>query len=72
MKIDAVKTIEKIKNILHNSGDLKSRVVQFFDTKVSICYFAEITDNMLLNDSLIDPILEYDGEFNDTLKHFKN
>ena len=49
MKVDAVKTLEEIKKILHESGDLKSRTVQFFGTQVAICYIAPIVDNILLN-----------------------
>ena len=59
MKVDAVNSLEEIKNLLHDSSDLKSRSVQFFDTNLTICYIAEITDNILLNDTLIDPILTY-------------
>lgn len=59
MKINAVKTLEEIKKILHDSGDLKSRTVQFFDTFVSVCYLAPISDNMLLNQTILTPILEY-------------
>lgn len=59
MKVDAVNSLEQIKNLLHDSSDLKSRSVQFFDTNLTICYIAEITDNILLNDTLIDPILTY-------------
>ena len=59
MKVDAVDSLNKIKKLLHDSSDLKSRSVQFFDTNLTICYIAEITDNILLNDTLIDPILTY-------------
>ncbi len=59
MKIDAVKTLNIIKHKLHESGDLKSRTVQFFGTNVSICYLAPISDLMLLNQTIMNPILEY-------------
>ena len=59
MKIDAVKTLDEIKNKLHESSDLKSRSVQFFDTNIVICYIAPISDNLLLNQSIMNPILEY-------------
>ena len=59
MKIDAVKTLNEIKQKLHESGDLKSRTVQFFGTNVSICYLAPISDNLLLNQTIMNPILEY-------------
>ena len=59
MKIDAVKTLNEIKQKLHDSGDLKSRTVQFFGTNVSICYLAPISDLMLLNQTIMTPILEY-------------
>lgn len=59
MKIDAVKTLEEIKQKLHDSGDLKSRTVQFFGTNIAICYIAPISDNLLLNQTIMNPILEY-------------
>lgn len=59
MKIDAVKTLETIKEKLHDSGDLKSRTVQFFGTNIAICYIAPISDNILLNQTILNPILEY-------------
>lgn len=59
MKIDAVKTLEEIQSKLHDSGDLKSRTVQFFGTNIAICYIAPISDNLLLNQSIMNPILEY-------------
>ena len=59
MKIDAVKTLNIIKQKLHDSGDLKSRTVQFFGTNISICYIAPISDNILLNQTIMNPILEY-------------
>lgn len=64
--------MEEIKKKLHNSSDLKSRTVQFFATKITICYIADITDNLLMNESVIDPILVFDGkEKNDILKQIK-
>ena len=59
MKVDAVNDFEKIKEILHDSSDLKSRTVQFFGRSAIICYIVEIIDNVLLNDTLIEPLLEY-------------
>ena len=59
MKIDAVRTLNEIKQKLHESGDLKSRTVQFFGTNVSICYLAPISDLLLLNQTIMNPILEY-------------
>lgn len=59
MKVDAVKTLNEIKTKLHESSDLKTRTMQFFGTQVSICYFAPITDNLLLNNSLLSPMLAY-------------
>ena len=67
MKVDAVKTLEKIKQLLHDSSDLKSRSVQFFDTNLTICYIAEITDNILLNDTLINPILTFNFKQEDNI-----
>ena len=59
MKIDAVETLNEIKQKLHECGDLKSRTVQFFGTNVAICYIAPISDNLLLNQTIMNPILEY-------------
>lgn len=73
MKINAVNTLEEIKQILHESSDVKSRTVQFFDTNLTICYIAEITDNILLNDTLINPILTYPfKQEDDILSTLKN
>ena len=65
MIVDAVKIYEEIKKSLHNSSDLVSRTVQFFDRKVTICYIVDIIDNILLNDTLIEPLLEYKPEENE-------
>ena len=65
MIVDAVKTFNEIKKSLHNSSDLVSRTVQFFDRKVTICYIVDIIDNILLNDTLIEPLLEYEPEENE-------
>lgn len=62
MKIDAVKTFEYIKKKLHDSGDLKSRTVQFFGTQICLCYIAPITDNELLNRTLIYPLINFSAE----------
>lgn len=59
MKIDAVKTLDEIQNKLHDSGDLKSRTVQFFGTNIAFCYIAPISDNLLFNQTIMNPILEY-------------
>ena len=67
MKIDAVKTMNEIKKTLHDSSDFKSRTVQFFDTEILICYIADLTDDKLLNEFLINPICEYDGEKSNNL-----
>ena len=67
MKVDAVKTFNKIKKQLHESSDLKSRTVQFFGKNVTICYLAPIIDNQLLNDSLIYPMLHVKTTKNDNL-----
>ena len=59
MKIEIEKVIEEIKTTLHNSSDIKIRKVMFFNNAVAIVYIAEITDNVLLNETLIDPMLSY-------------
>lgn len=51
-----------IEEKLHFSSDLKSREVSFFGVKLKICYIADITDNLLLNNTLIFPLLNYKGE----------
>ncbi|MCQ2564387.1 MAG: spore germination protein [Clostridia bacterium] len=56
MKIDAAKTLQQIKTKLHNSSDLKSRTMQFFGISLSVCYIADITDNQLLNDTVMNPL----------------
>ena len=70
MKVDAVKTFKEITEKLHNSSDLKSRTVQFFGTPITICYFAEITDNELLNDSIINPLLSCEKEMSGNIVEF--
>jgi len=65
MIVDAFETFNEIKKSLHNSSDLASRTVQFFDRKVTICYIVDIIDNILLNDTLIEPLLEYEPEENE-------
>ncbi len=70
MIVDAVKTNEEIKKRLHDSGDYKSREVQFFGTKITICYIAPITDNQLLNDSLIFPITNVSKEPDEDIVNF--
>jgi len=60
MKIEAEKIVNEIKEILHNSSDIKTRSVVFFNRAVEIVYIADITDNMLLNETLIDPMLSYE------------
>ncbi|MFQ6752228.1 MAG: spore germination protein [Clostridia bacterium] len=61
MIVDAEKTLEEIKKLLHDSSDLKSRNVQFFATPITICYLAPIIDNDLLNESIIDTILNFES-----------
>ena len=76
MKVNAVETFKIIQEKLHNSKDLKSRVVQFFGTELKICYIAEITDNELLTNGLIYPICSYVSQKNkdvySTLKNMLN
>ena len=65
MKVDAVSTLNYAQQLLHQSSDLKSRTVQFFGTQVSVLYLAELTDNMLLNDTLMFPMVEYEKQVSD-------
>ncbi len=73
MKVNAVETEKLIKEKLHESSDFKSRNVQFFGVDITICYIADITDNMLLNESLINPITEaVEMQNNDVLTELKD
>lgn len=56
MIVDAVKTFEKIKQKLHESGDLLNRSVQFFGTQIMLVYVADLVDDQLINDSILQPI----------------
>ena len=67
MKIDAVRISEQIKEKLHNSSDFKTRNVQFFGISIVICYIADMTDNDLFNESLLNPLLNYDGQIDDNI-----
>lgn len=67
MKIETEKTLNQIKTILHESGDLKTRTFDFFGTEISICYIAEITDNALLNDMVLNPMLNYTSQISDNV-----
>lgn len=69
MKVNAEQVLNEIKQKLHESGDLKSRTVQFFGTKILICYIAELVDNNLLNDMVIYPICSYKGEPENDIKN---
>ncbi len=62
MKVDAVSTLDEIKKLLHDSSDLKSRTVQFFGTDITICYIAPLVDNMLMDETIIDPILNFEAK----------
>lgn len=68
MKVNAEKHLYEIKKKLHNSGDLKSRNVQFFGTKITICYIAELVDNALLNDTIVYPICSFVGQESSNVK----
>ncbi len=59
MEVQVDKIKKQIEKKLHKSSDLKSRTVQFFGTDICIMYIADITDNLLLNESLIYPITSY-------------
>lgn len=58
----ASKILNKVKEILHFSTDFKVREVQFFDTQLFIAYIAPLTDNNLLNESVIKPLVEFDEQ----------
>ena len=53
----ASKILNKVKEMLHFSTDFKVREVQFFDTQLFIAYIAPLTDNNLLNESVIKPLV---------------
>ena len=56
----ASKILNQVKEILHFSTDFKVREVQFFDTQLFITYIAPLTDNNILNESVIKPLVEFD------------
>ncbi len=58
----ASKILNKVKQNLHFSTDFKVREVQFFDTQLFIVYIAPLTDNNLLNESVIKPLIEFDEQ----------
>ena len=60
--IKAKAEIEKIKSKMHNSGDIKTRSLKFFNNDVEIIYIADITDSQLLNESIINPIVDYNNK----------
>ena len=62
MKINITNCVETIKKKLHYGSDLKERKVQFFNRRVSLLYLADLTDLAIVNDNLLRPLLEYDGE----------
>lgn len=66
----ASKILNKVQKTLHFSTDCKVREVQFFDTKLFIVYIAPLTDNELLNDSVIKPLVEYNGTLDNDLTSF--
>lgn len=58
----ASKKIKLIQQNLHFTTDLKVREVQFFDTNLSIVYLASLTDKQILNESIVQPILEFETD----------
>ena len=58
----ASKILNKVQESLHFSTDVKVREVQFFDTQIFIVYIAPLTDNNLLNESVIKPLIEFNQE----------
>ena len=58
----ASEILNEVKQMLHFSTDFKVREVQFFDTQLFIVYIAPLTDNNLLNESVIKPLIEFDQE----------
>ncbi|MBO5910412.1 MAG: spore germination protein, partial [Clostridia bacterium] len=66
----ASKILNKVKQMLHFSTDFKVREVQFFDTQLFIVYIAPLTDNNLLNESVIKPLVEFDEIVEENLCSF--
>lgn len=58
MKIDINVSVEKIKEKLHFSSDLKERRVQFFSRSIAFLYIADLTDMDIMNLNIIRPIVE--------------
>ncbi len=72
MVVDVEKTFSEIKQILHDSGDLKTRDVQFFATKIKICYLADITDSELLNLGVVNPLVDFPTKSEDVLSDIRD
>lgn len=53
------KRLNKLKELLHFTTDFKVREVQFFRTQLVICYIASITDENIINESVIQSLLDY-------------
>jgi len=60
----ASKILNKVQQILHFSTDFKVREVQFFDTQLFVVYLAPLTDNTILNESVLKPLVEFDEVVN--------
>jgi len=58
MKINIDISVEKIKEKLHYSSDLKERRVQFFGRTIAFLYIADLTDMDIMNLNIIRPIVE--------------
>ena len=66
-------TKSKIQKKLHQSSDIKTRSVQFFGTNVDLMYIADITDTLLMNNSLVYPMVSFKaGETDDVVKELKD
>lgn len=59
MKSASIK-LNKIKQELHESSDFKFREVQFFGVKIYVVYLAPLIDNLLLESSIIKPLIEFE------------
>ena len=62
--------LNKVKEMLHFSTDFKVREVQFFDTQLFIVYIAPLTDNNLLNESVIKPLVEFNEDIEEDVCTF--
>ncbi len=58
--MDVSKQIEEIKQKLHNSIDITSRIIQKKDVIVGFVYLKSMTDNLIFSQALFEPISNFE------------